>query len=104
MAARTYKIGIAGFTHGHVTAHLREWQRLENATLVGYAEPDLELRAEYAGRLGGAPAYDSVEQLLDEARPDVISVCNETTNHVTVVEAAAARGVHCILEKPMAIS
>ena len=104
MAPRTYKIGIVGFTHGHVSAHLREWRRLENATLAGYAETDPELRAEYADRLSGAPAYASVEQLLDEAQPDVISVCNETINHVTVVEAAAARGVHCILEKPMAIS
>jgi predicted dehydrogenase len=104
MSNKTYRIGIAGMTHGHIGAHLREWQRLENATLVGYAETDPELRAKYAERLSGAAAYDSIEQLFDEARPDVISVCNETINHVTVVEAAAARGIHCIMEKPMAIS
>jgi predicted dehydrogenase len=104
MSNKPYRIGIAGMTHGHVGAHLREWQRLENATLVGYAETDPELRAKYAERLSGAPAYDSVEQLFDGARPDVISICNETINHVGVVEAAAARGIHCIMEKPMAIS
>ena len=104
MSTRTYRIGVAGLTHGHVSAHLREWQRLDNATVVGYAETDPELRAKYAERLAGATAFDSLEQLLDEARPDILSVCNETINHVTVVEAAAARGVHCILEKPMAIS
>lgn len=104
MSTRTYRIGIAGFTHGHLSAHLREWQRLENATVVGYAESDPELSAKYADRLQGATAYNRVEQLLDGARPDVISICNETINHVTVVEAAAERGVHCILEKPMAIS
>lgn len=104
MSTRTYRIGVAGLTHGHVSAHLREWQRLDNATVVGYAETDPELRAKYAERLAGATAFDSLERLLDEARPDILSVCNETINHVTVVEAAAARGVHCILEKPMAIS
>lgn len=104
MSTRTFNVGIAGLTHGHVSAHLREWERLENARVVGYAETDPELRSKYAARLGDARAYESVEQMLDDARPDVISICNETINHAAVVEAAASRGVHCILEKPMAIS
>lgn len=104
MSERTYRIGIAGLTHGHVNQHLRDWRSLGNAAIVGYAEPDRELRAKYAARLGDAPAYDTVEQMLDAAKPDVISICNETINHVTVVEAAAARGIHCIMEKPMATS
>lgn len=104
MSTRTYRIGIAGMTHGHVGQHLREWNRLDNAQVVAYVEPDPELRAKFADRLGDARAYDTLEQLLDDAKPDVISVCNETINHAPVVEAAAERGVHSLLEKPMATS
>lgn len=104
MSARTYRIGIAGLSHGHVGQHLRDWNALPNAQLVGYAEADPELRQKFAARLGEAKAYDTVEQMLDDARPEVISVCNETINHAPVVEAAAERGVHSIMEKPMAIA
>src|SRR5579875_2742466 len=104
MTSRTYRVGIAGLSHGHVGQHLRSWSELSNVELVGYAEGDPELRAKYANRLSGTTAYDSVEQLLDTGKPDIISICNETINHAPVVEMAAERGIHCIMEKPMAIS
>ncbi len=104
MAGKTYRIGIAGLSHGHVSAHLRAWSELDNATVVGYAEPDRELRVKYASRLGEAKGYDTVEQLLEAERPEVLSICNETINHAPVVELGAARGVHSVMEKPMAIS
>ncbi len=103
MAAKTYRIGLAGLSHGHIGAHMRAWKALPNAQIVGYAETDPELLHTYASDLSSVQHYDTVEHLLDRAKPDVISICNDTLGHASVVEAAASRGIHSVIEKPMAV-
>ena len=103
---KTYRVGIAGVTHGHVSAHLREWQELPNVELAAIADANAQERERYVTRyeLGGVRQYDSIAEMLEREALDVVSVCNETSNHASVVELAAARRAHCILEKPMAFS
>jgi predicted dehydrogenase len=99
-----YKIGIAGVTHGHVSAHLREWREIPNTQLVAIADANVQERQRYLQRaeLTGIREYDSIEQMLEQEELDVVSVCNETSNHARVVELAASKKVHCIVEKPLA--
>jgi predicted dehydrogenase len=104
--SKTYRVGIAGVTHGHVSAHLREWKEVPNAHLVALADANAAERQRYVTRyeVEAIRQYDSIPQLLDREELDVISVCTETSNHARVVEAAAARGIHCIVEKPLAFA
>lgn len=104
--SRTYRIGVAGVTHGHVSAHLQEWKAMAGVELVAIADANKEERQRYITRaeLGDLPQYDSIYEMLKKEELDIVSVCNETANHAAVVEAAAARRVHTILEKPAAFS
>ena len=48
--------------------------------------------------------YRDYRQMLDEVRPDVVSICTWPQHHAEAVEAAAAAGVKGILcEKPLAL-
>ncbi|MGH2354401.1 MAG: Gfo/Idh/MocA family protein [Chloroflexota bacterium] len=106
MAAKTYRVGIAGVTHGHVSAHLREWKEAPNVQVVAIADANQAERERHVTRseLGDIRQYDAIIEMLEREELDVISVCNETSNHALVVELAAARRIHCVLEKPMAFS
>lgn len=99
-----YKIGIAGVTHGHVSAHLREWREIPNTQLVAIADANVQERQRHLQRaeLTGLREYDSIDQMLEKEELDVVSVCNETSTHARVVELAASKKVHCIVEKPLA--
>ncbi|MBM2614332.1 Gfo/Idh/MocA family oxidoreductase [Actinoplanes sp. LDG1-06] len=64
--------------------HLAAIEKL-GATLVGVCDS----RGDYCA-------------LLDEVRPDVVHVCTPHDQHVPVALAALERGVHVLLEKPVA--
>jgi predicted dehydrogenase len=99
-----FKVGIAGVTHGHVSAHLREWRHVPNAQLVAIADSNVQERQRQLQRaeVSGIHEFDSIEQMLQQEELDVLSVCNETSNHARVVELAASKKVHSIVEKPLA--
>ena len=48
--------------------------------------------------------YTSLEAMLDQAKPQAVAAFTSTFDHRRVVEACAARGVHVMMEKPLAVS
>lgn len=46
--------------------------------------------------------YDSFTTMLESEQLDIVQVATPNAQHAEVVEAAAAAGVHCMVEKPMA--
>ena len=80
MSQQRYRVGIAGVTHGHVSAHLREWKTLPNVEVVAIADANREERGAYVRRfeLEGVREYDSPAAMLEAEQVHVASVCNET--------------------------
>lgn len=82
-------------------AHLDALDRLDRTTLVGVASP-----REESGRAiaepRGAPAFTSVERLLDETRPDVVYVCVPPSAAVGVLDEVVDRRLPFLTEKPLA--
>jgi predicted dehydrogenase len=74
--------------------------------LVGVFEPDAALLRKYAARyeLPDRALFSDLNALIDRTRPDAIAAFTSTFDHPVVVEAAAARGVHVMMEKPLAVS
>jgi predicted dehydrogenase len=101
------RVAIAGLVHGHVTGFMRQLQgRSADMELVGVFEPDAALRAAFSKRYGVAEdrMFASLDDLLQRARPEAVAAFSSTRDHRAIVEAAAPRGVHVMVEKPLAVS
>jgi predicted dehydrogenase len=100
--AAPLRLGIAGLTHSHVHGLLGRTGA--DVRIVGVAEPNRELAARYAKRYGLDPAllFDSLEEMLERAQPEAVAAFGATDEHRGVVEACAPRGVHVMVEKPLA--
>ncbi|MFV1979655.1 MAG: Gfo/Idh/MocA family protein [Rhodothermia bacterium] len=99
------KIGVVGLVHTHVHWILGREDR-GDIEIVGIVEPNRELVQRYADRHGFSMdlVYDTLEEMLDAANPEAVTVFTTILDHKRVVEICAERGVHVMVEKPLAIS
>ena len=82
-------------------SHLAALHRLGRTELVGVASARLASAEATAGPRGVA-AYDDVERLLDEQRPDVAYVCVPPASAVAICRGLVDRGIPFLTEKPLA--
>ncbi len=95
------KVGAAGLIHDHVWKILKEFRMIrgvEVACAADMNEPLLERVREY----GVKSTYKSYEEMLGKEDLDAVIVYTENSRHAEVTELAAERGVHVMVEKPMA--
>jgi predicted dehydrogenase len=100
------RLAIAGLVHGHVSGFLRTAQARQDVHLVGVFDADATLLRKYAERhnIPEAVLFTDLGSMLDRAKPEAIASFTNTYDHPVVVEAAAARGVPVMMEKPLAVS
>jgi predicted dehydrogenase len=91
-------VGAGSRAHAHLDAIAR---LTDLYTLVGVSDADPQRRDDAAGRYG-APAFATVEEMLDSAKPEVLVIVVPPDGHHAMAEAAAVRGVHVITEVPIA--
>lgn len=99
------KVGVAGLTHSHVHWILGRPDR-GDIEIVGIAEPNRELARRFAEQHGFSMdlVYDSLEEMLDASQPEAVTAFNSIFEHLEVVEKCAPRGIHVMVEKPLAVS
>lgn len=102
--ATKYRLGVAGLVHDHVWKELGYWKELPQVELAAAADPHAPLREKIAQEFGVEQTFESVEEMLEQVDLDILQVCTNNADHVPVVSAAAERGLHCVIEKPMADS
>lgn len=83
--------------------HARVYHELESAKLIAVADAD-PARAEEVGHAFAVPAYPDFHQMLEQERPEAVSVAVPTALHETVSLAALEAGAHILIEKPIAAS
>lgn len=82
--------------------HALAYQASSGIRLVGVC--DLQpIAAERLGRELGAPAFASIDELLAEARPELVSVVTPDAHHLAPTLAVLAGGCHVLVEKPIAL-
>ncbi len=87
---------------GDISAvHLAALGDLDGVELVGVCDVSEE-RAAAAAAAHGVDAYTDHRALLEALEPDVVHVCTPHDQHVAVAVDAIERGVHVVLEKPVA--
>jgi predicted dehydrogenase len=101
------RIAIVRMTHDHVGFILGDLETNKaNIKLVGIYEPNHELAAKYAGafKIDSGLFYDDLEKMLDEVKPEAVTAFGSIYEHLAVVEACAPRGIHVMVEKPLAVN
>lgn len=99
------KIGVAGLHHGHVGWVLEANQR-PDLEIVGIAEPNRELAERYAKQHGISMdiVFDTVEEMVEKTKPEAVTGFGATFHHLEIVQSCAPRGIHVMVEKPLAVS
>jgi predicted dehydrogenase len=80
--------------------HLDAWRRIPEAELVALCERDRDRATRTAAEFDIPATFDEVGAMLDAVRPDILDVATPPPTHLPVIEAAAARGVAIICQKP----
>jgi predicted dehydrogenase len=97
------RLAVAGITHGHVSWILNRKDKTD-ILLVGIYEPNVELAERYAKQFGLNKKlfYRDLKTMLDEVKPQAVVAFGSIYEHLAVVEAAAPKGIHVMVEKPLA--
>jgi len=83
--------------------HFESIKELPELELVGVCDIVPE-RAQEAGEKYNAPWFVEYGKMLDETRPEIVSICTPSGLHPDHAIQAARRGIHVITEKPMGIT
>jgi predicted dehydrogenase len=84
-------------------SHARVYAEMEHVRLAGVADPNARAAARIAGSYG-TTAYGDYRELLDREKPDLVSIAVPTTSHAEVALETISRGIHVLVEKPLAFS
>lgn len=99
------RIGVVGLVHTHVHWILGR-PDLGDIEIVGIVEPNLDLAKQYAEQHGYSMdiVYTDLEAMLDAKKPEAVTVFTTIYDHLRVTEICAKRGIHIMVEKPLAVS
>ena len=82
--------------------HVRNYFMLPESELVAIADVNPEAKSladDYKVKF-----FTDYKEMLEKARPDAVSVVVPTPFHLEVATEVMSRGIHCMLEKPIASS
>ena len=99
------RLGVAGLSHGHLNEVITRVDR-GDFVVVGVAEKDDQLRGKnrLLGKVDASLFYADLEEMLDKTKPEAVIVYESIFDHLRVVEACAPRGIHVMVEKPLAVN
>src|SRR5260221_5179446 len=99
--APPFTIALAGA--GMISAHhLKGWAKLGNrARVVAVCDPDTARAAQRAQEFGISHVYPDAAALFAARKIDALDVLSPRETHAAWVEAAAARGIAVLCQKPM---
>ncbi|HEY3373310.1 MAG TPA: Gfo/Idh/MocA family oxidoreductase [Prolixibacteraceae bacterium] len=97
------RLAIIGMTHGHIAFILGRKDKTD-FQLVGIYEPNTELAQSLSKKYGFDPKllYTNLTTMLDQVKPEAAVAFGSIYEHMAAVEACAPRGIHMMVEKPLA--
>jgi predicted dehydrogenase len=97
------KVVVAGTSHGHSGWILNKLDRPE-MQVIGIYEPDQELAEKQSLRykIPKELFFNDLNKALDQLKPEAVLAFGSIKDHLQVVEVAAPKGIHIMVEKPLA--
>ncbi len=99
------KVGVIGLTHTHVHWIFGSVPR-GDIEIVGIVEPNRELARRYAAQYDFPmeKVYDSMEALSEAEELEAVTAFGTIYDHLSIVEFFAPKGIHVMVEKPLAVN
>jgi predicted dehydrogenase len=99
------RLGVAGMTHGHVNWILNRMEG-SNYEVVGIAEENDTLAQRLFSGYGISEnlMFHTLVEMIENTAPDGVLAFNSIYEHLEVVEICAPRGIHVMVEKPLAVN
>ena len=99
------KLGVVGLSHGHVGWILGR-EDLGAIKMVGIVETDTVLTKRLSQHFGFPleMVYSTIEEMISKTQPDAVAAFGTIYSHLKVVQTCAAKGIHVMVEKPLAVS
>lgn len=99
----SFRVAVVGLGNAGYTLHLPALSGISGVQVVGGYDLDVGRRDRAAERFG-VPVFDSFEDMLGRATPDVVIVGTPPDSHAEYVLRSLAAGAHVICEKPFVSS
>ncbi|WP_299216607.1 Gfo/Idh/MocA family oxidoreductase [uncultured Aquimarina sp.] len=99
------RVGVIGLTHTHVHWIFGSDPR-GDIKIVGIVEPNKELAQRYSDqhKFSMDIVYNTIEELISKTNPEAVTAFGTIYEHLEVVKTAAPKGIHVMVEKPLAVS
>lgn len=97
------RLGIIGVCGTIATAHRRHLVEVEGLDAVAGCDPQADRLAQLAKAEGFKP-FDSAEAMIDSGEVDAVLVACPHYQHPIYARYALERGVHVLVEKPVAVT
>jgi glucose-fructose oxidoreductase len=100
------RVAIVGLEHGHVSGFLAALPQHPDVQLVGIADADPALFAQYQKRfsLPETLIFKSEANMIERTHPQAVLVYTSIAEHRHAIEIAAQYGISVMVEKPLTIS
>ena len=97
------KVAVAGVTHDHISGVVSALTG-EDVNVVGVweADPRYIHKNALTGKIPENLFYSAPGKMLDETKPEAVVAYGSIKEHLAVVEACGPRGIHVMVEKPLA--
>ncbi len=83
--------------------HARVYREMEGVELVGVSDTNPQTAAK-VGHVNMVPFFTDHMKMIEEAKPDLVSLAVPTVLHVEVASQLMNKGIHVLVEKPVASS
>ena len=99
------RVGIIGLVHTHVHGILGR-EKIGDIEIVGIVETNRKLAEAYSKQHGFSMniVYNTIEEMVAKTKPEAVFAFNTIYDHLKTVEYCAPRGIHVMVEKPLAVS
>lgn len=102
---KPFLIAVDGLTHTHVHGILSR-AKDGDIKIAGIAEKNRDLAERYLKQydLPMTLLYPSLEEMLKSVKPEAVAAFNSIFEHLSTVRLCAPRGIHVMVEKPLAVN